>query len=199
MRYPYDIRIIAGKHRGRRVAIPELKDIRPTANRSRQAVFNMLTHARNGFSAIIGARVLDLYTGTGALGLEALSRGAEHVTFVDTKTDLARQNVEAMGEQDQATIITADATQLPKADEPYDIIFMDPPYNQNLIQKTIDMLVKNGYIDERAILVIESSMEEEYELPGHMRQFDERVYGMSRFAFSSPVVQAERRTRTKVA
>ena len=183
MRYPHEVRIIAGEHRSRKIKTPEDKSIRPTSNRSREAIFNMLSHARNGMSVIYGARVLDLFCGTGAMGLECLSRGAEHATFLDTRTDIAKENIESLGEQKRATLLTCDYKNLPEAGQAADIIFIDPPYDSGLVEPALQLLKQRGWIHDRTIIVAESSSKEMYKVPSDYNKFDERVYGASRFSF----------------
>jgi len=184
MRYPYDVRIIGGKHRSRRIKLPDDKSIRPTANRSREAIFNMLSHAKNGQSALVGARVLDVFSGTGALGLESLSRGAMHATFIDINTSLTEVNIATLGEQAGSKVIQSDVKALPdNTDETYDVIFLDPPYDSGLIEPTLQLLKEKGYVEPGAVIVAESSSQEMYKTPSDFNKFDERVYGQSRFSF----------------
>ncbi len=185
MRYPHDVRIIGGTHRSRKIKLPENKDVRPTANRSREAIFNMLTHARNGMSVLFGARILDVFCGTGALGLESISRGAESATFIDIRTDLVTENIANLEEESRCAVLAANALELPHAPHKFDVIFLDPPYNEGLITPTLKNLIKNGWVEDRAVIVVESSTTEDYDVPANLEKFDERVYGLSRFSFFS--------------
>jgi 16S rRNA (guanine966-N2)-methyltransferase len=117
------LRVVAGKLKGRRLASPAKgADVRPTADRVREAIFSIL-------GDVSGARVLDLYAGTGALAIEALSRGAERATLVDKRPDLARRNIADLGLSARAEVIGADAVRfLERGPETYDLIFCDPPY-----------------------------------------------------------------------
>jgi 16S rRNA (guanine966-N2)-methyltransferase len=116
------MRVVAGELRGRRLEAPKGVDVRPTADRVREAVFSIL-------GDVDGAGVLDLYCGTGALAIEAISRGAERAVLVDTKPALARRNVEALGLEDRCTIVRADAVRYLKRDRDlFDLVFCDPPY-----------------------------------------------------------------------
>ncbi|MBI1363597.1 MAG: methyltransferase [Proteobacteria bacterium] len=133
------MRIIAGTLRGRVLAGPKGRDVRPTAARAREAVFNML----NSHANVDGVQVLDLFCGTGALGLEALSRGAAHVTFVDLDSQYAQQNVTKFGVTGTCTVIKANALRY-KPLAPADIIFLDPPYNLGLTEKTLAMHASIG-------------------------------------------------------
>jgi 16S rRNA (guanine966-N2)-methyltransferase len=117
------LRIVAGELKGRRLATPPRgADVRPTADRVREAIFSIL-------GDVSGARVLDLYAGTGALAIEALSRGAGSATLVDKRPDLARRNVADLGLEQRAEVVGADAVRfLDRGDDTYDLIFCDPPY-----------------------------------------------------------------------
>lgn len=180
------MRIIAGKHRGRRIAMKDDADIRPTSSRTREAVFNILMHAsfgRDGESPIIGKRVLDIFCGTGGLGLEALSRGASHVTFIDRNPQslaLARENVTNFKEQDNATFIRSDSTQLPPATFPCTVAFADPPYDKGQAAPALKSLKSAGWLEKDAIVILEISTKDLVQLPEGFEQIDERKYGNSR-------------------
>src|SRR5205085_9079060 len=128
------LKIVGGRHRGRSIAAPEGTTTRPTANRARESLFNILMHAgwgTDGTSPLIGARALDAFAGSGALGIEALSRGAAHATFLDndaTAIRLIGENLRKIGEAANARVIRADATRPPTAREGCALAFLDPPY-----------------------------------------------------------------------
>src|SRR6266581_7554556 len=132
------LRIIGGKHRGRAIAAPGGQATRPTASRAREALFNILVHASwgaDGTSPLIDCRVLDAFAGSGALGLEALSRGAAHATFLDsdaTAIKLIGENLRKLGETAAAKVIRADVTHPPPSLEGCDLAFLDPPYRSGL-------------------------------------------------------------------
>jgi 16S rRNA (guanine966-N2)-methyltransferase len=177
------MRIISGKHKGRRVELgKDATGIRPTSDFAREAIFNILAHGKHapGGHAYIDKSVLDLYCGTGAFGLEALSRGAAHVTFVDKSKEAlftARHNAERMGETDTSDFILADATRLPRAKKPFSLIFLDPPYFTKLVEPTLASLHATGWIDPEALLVIEHDAKETITIPGEYQLADERRYG----------------------
>ncbi|MBO1324328.1 16S rRNA (guanine(966)-N(2))-methyltransferase RsmD [Acetobacter sp. TBRC 12305] len=161
------VRIIAGTRKGRVLATPEGPATRPTADRVRQALFDMLAHAPWGGAGLLaGAHVLDAFAGTGALGLEALSRGAEHATFFETaRPALAalRANIRACGWEDRCTVIARDVTTPPriKAEQaPASLVFVDPPYNQTLPACAITALKAAGWIAPDATIVIETGRDE---------------------------------------
>ena len=152
------MRIIAGIWRGRRLAAPQGQSTRPTAQRMRQAIFDMLMHAPWGGRALVdNAAVLDGFAGTGALGLEALSRGAGQVSFIDSDrqaTATIGENVLACGAQDHCRIITADITRPPKG-MAQALVFLDPPYGQNLLPAAIPALRKAGWIIPGTVVISE--------------------------------------------
>src|SRR5690242_11037270 len=162
------LRIVAGKFRGKHLTSPEDDSIRPTADRTRESVFNILA-SRLGAS-LDGLRVLDLFAGTGALGLEALSRGASHVTFVDTGADargLIRDHIEAFGAGGVARLLRRDATALGEAGTmgPVDLVFLDPPYGKGLAEQALVSLRNGGWLKPETLLVLEESSEVPVMLP----------------------------------
>lgn len=183
------LRIIAGKHRGRKIEVKESKNIRPTGSKARGAIFNILTHGsfgHGGQSPLMDQPVLDLFCGTGALGLEALSRGAAHVTFVDQTQEsinLARQNALRMGEETTVHFLRSDSSSLPPARRQYALVFMDPPYNSGLAVKSLASLDKQGWLVSGAIVIVEISAKEQLTVPEHFNLFDEREYGNTKIVF----------------
>ncbi|KUF11002.1 16S rRNA (guanine(966)-N(2))-methyltransferase RsmD [Pseudoponticoccus marisrubri] len=157
------MRIIAGDWRGRRLAAVGRGDagahLRPTTDRVREALFNMLAGGRFG-DPFEGARVLDLFAGTGALGLEALSRGATSCSFVDrgrVALRLLRQNVELLGCADRARVLGCDATRLPPAEAPCALVFLDPPYGAGLGETALSGAQAQGWLAPGALIVWEES------------------------------------------
>jgi 16S rRNA (guanine966-N2)-methyltransferase len=177
------MRIIAGKHKGRRIELPkDASGIRPTSEFAREAIFNILVHGKNGLNGhtFEDKQVLDLYCGTGAFGLEALSRGAAKVTFIDKAREAiatARHNAERMKETDSVEFLQADATKLMRARKPYSLIFIDPPYFSKLIPPTLASLHDGGWIDKDAVIVIERDAKEDIALTAPFSIIDERRYG----------------------
>lgn len=155
------MRIIAGRWRGRRLVAPPGQATRPTAERVRQALFDMLMHADWGGAALLqGARVLDGFAGTGALGLEALSRGAAHAVFFEPDATARRAlaaNVAACGAE--ATVLAADATRPPPG-SPCGLLFLDPPYGADLGPKALAALTAAGWVAPGAVVVLETGCEE---------------------------------------
>ncbi|MEL6477834.1 MAG: 16S rRNA (guanine(966)-N(2))-methyltransferase RsmD [Pseudomonadota bacterium] len=178
------MRIIGGQFRGIRLAAPGADGggaahLRPTSDRVREALFNLLAHG--DYPDIEGARVLDLFAGTGALGLEALSRGALRAVFVDEfakSRALIRQNIETLGVIGQTKLWRRDATRLgPCRGDPFTLIFADPPYRSGLGAAALASAGEGGWIAPGAVIVLELAAEEPApELPG-LETADRRTYG----------------------
>jgi 16S rRNA (guanine966-N2)-methyltransferase len=160
------MRIVGGKHRGRRIEAPAGEAIRPTSDRAREAVFNILAHGgfgQGGASIIAGAVVLDAFCGTGAMGLEALSRGAARAVFVDNEPQAlvaARANIAALREQAAARVMAADATRPPPrpADvPPATLAFFDPPYAEAVAAAALAGFAAQGWLAPGALCVVEEA------------------------------------------
>ena len=180
------LRIVAGRHRGRRLAAPEGQATRPTAERVRQALFDMLWHAPwAGRAAVEEARVLDAFAGTGALGLEALSRGAAHASFIEPdRAALAalRRNVATLGEDHRARVIPGDATRPPPAPAPCSLLLLDPPYGKDLVPRALAVLEQAGWIAPEALVAAEVAKADPLEVPG-FTEVAERAHGAARLVF----------------
>lgn len=179
------VRIVGGKHRGRRLVAPDGRDTRPTTDRTREAIFNILAHA-DWAPAFEGAMVADAFCGTGALGLEALSRGAARCSFLDLgrpALDAVRANVAALGEQASAAVLRVDATRPPPAQQPCELVFLDPPYAQGLAPRALDALARAGWLAAGALAVVEVGEGDPLPLPNGFALADERRYGDTRVAF----------------
>lgn len=178
------MRIISGIYKGRRIEL--LKEasehVRPTSDFARQAIFNILDHGRfQGVSHPYKDKdVLDLFCGTGALGLEALSRGAAHATFVDKSRDAlanTRYNASRIQAMGQVETLQADASRLPQARRPFGLVFMDPPYFAGLLSPALSSLKAGGWLAEKALIVIEHDARDRSELPEGFAVLDTRRYG----------------------
>lgn len=183
------MRIISGKHKGRRIELGrDAITVRPTSEFAREAIFNILAHSRHiGGNAFVDKNVLDLYCGTGAFGLEALSRGAASALFIDNAREAlatARHNAGRMGEEETTNFFLADATRLPRARSPFSLIFMDPPYFSKLIEPTLSSLLNGGWIEKGGLLVLEHDDKETLKLPPQFEQLDERRYGRARIVLA---------------
>lgn len=181
------MRIVAGKHKGRRLAAPEGSSMRPTSDRAREALFNVLAHRSfhdDGRPMLAEARVLDVFAGTGAMGLEALSRGATHATFIERdRTALAalEKNIAELGEASRTSILRNDATALPGAKEAASLAFLDPPYGAGLAEPALTSLVKGGWIEPGAVVIVELGKREDISPPAQFTPLDERRYGAAHF------------------
>lgn len=184
------MRIIAGKHRGRAIRVPRTEGLRPTADRVREALFNILEHGLD-WATLDGARVIDAFAGTGAFGLEALSRGATRVTFLDVNGAALmaiRRNAAAMGEARNVALLKLDATRLPPpppgaANAPCDLAFLDPPYESGLALTSLQGLASRHWLGPGAVAVVEVAAREPLPPPPGFALIDERSYGAARLVF----------------
>jgi 16S rRNA (guanine966-N2)-methyltransferase len=180
--------IIAGTHRSRRLLPLPNQAIRPTAARAREALFNILMHRfrDDGSSLVQGARIADICCGSGAIGLEALSRGAAHVTFVDSATQslsIAKRNAESLKEVGKCTFLSSDVTRLPSANAAYDIIFTDPPYDATFLPALFERLVQGGWMHTETLLITEQRNGAEAVVHPSLTLTESRKYGQSVIRF----------------
>lgn len=174
------MRIVGGEYRGRTLATPKSLAIRPTTDRTRESVFNVLGH-RYG-DRLEGARVLDLFAGTGALGLEAISRGASHCLFVEESAEgrgLLRDNIEAFGLQGRTKIFRRDATSLGSVGTIalFDLVFADPPYGKGLGESALASARAGGWLKPGALCVVEETASASFRAVAGFTVVDERHYG----------------------
>jgi 16S rRNA (guanine966-N2)-methyltransferase len=183
------MRIVAGSLKGRAITAPEGQNTRPTSDRARQAIFNVLEHA-SWAEPLDGARVIDLYAGSGALGYEAVSRGAAFALFVeidDEARGAIRENADAWGLMGRTRVHRRSATDLGvrpgPAGEAFDIAFLDPPYGKGLGEQTLARLLEGNWLKPGATVVFERGSDEpEIDTPGYER-LDARNYGAARVLF----------------
>ncbi len=173
------MRIVGGEWRGRALAEPgRTSGLRPTADRVRESVFNLLAGGRHG-DPVSAARILDLFAGTGALGLEALSRGAAQCVFVESgraARALLSRNIDRLGAGDRADILPADATRLQKnSSEPARLVFLDPPYGRDLGTRALIMARRQGWIADSALIIWEEQAPQS--APGGFAGIEQRRYG----------------------
>jgi 16S rRNA (guanine966-N2)-methyltransferase len=182
------MRIVAGRHRGRRLLAPPGETVRPTSDRTREGLFNILSHGQLAAEGIpfAGAAVLDAFAGTGALGLEALSRGAAEAAFIERDPEALatlRQNIAALGEDSHSRVVPGDATRPPRAPLACALVFLDPPYRSGLAAAALGALEAAGWLMPQALAVIELAAREELTPPARFFLLDERIYGAARLLF----------------
>lgn len=175
------MRIVAGRWRGRVLTAPSTDATRPTADRVRQALFDMLLHAPwGGRSVIEDVDILDVFAGTGALGLEALSRGARHATFIENAPaalKALRANIRALTAEPACTVLAADVITLRGVSRPHPLVFLDPPYGKDLIPRALERLRGSGWIAPGAVIVAETGRTEDAPHPAPLA---ERLHGAAR-------------------
>ncbi|WP_354342444.1 16S rRNA (guanine(966)-N(2))-methyltransferase RsmD [Phyllobacterium ifriqiyense] len=174
------MRIVGGKFRGRSLATPETNAIRPTTDRTRESLFNVLAH--NYPEKFESTRVLDLFAGTGALGLEAMSRGARYGIFIEESAQgrgLIRTNIEAFGLNGNTKVFSRDATKLGDAGnvEPFDLVFADPPYGKGLGERAFKAALDGGWLKPDALLILEEEAEAVIAFEARFEIIEERSYG----------------------
>lgn len=176
------MRIVGGQFRGKTLLSPTTDATRPTSDRVREALFNVLQHG--DYPDVDGARILDAFAGSGALGVEALSRGAAHVVFIDTASaamDICKKNVAAIRAADKAQFISQPAHSFLKTTPPipFDIIFLDPPYGQNLGGEVADVLRSRGWLHADSIIVVEMDKNRPEPISAHFDNIFQRTYGQT--------------------
>jgi 16S rRNA (guanine966-N2)-methyltransferase len=180
------MRVVGGRLRGRSLAAPKTQAIRPTADRPRESLFNVLLHAYG--DPIAGARVLDLFAGTGALGIEAASRGAAFVLFIDESAEaraLLRENVAALGLGGASRIFRRDATKLGPVHPlpPFSLVFVDPPYGQGLSSEALASARAGGWFTADALIVVEEATKSRFAAPEKFTELERRRYDDTEFVF----------------
>ena len=180
------MRVVGGRLKGRNLASPSSQAIRPTADRLREAVFNILVHAYD--DPFQDARVLDLFAGTGALGIEAISRGAVFTLFVDNGAEaraLLRNNVEALALGGVTKVYRRDATNLGPAHpmEPFSLVFLDPPYGKGLAELALASVRAGGWLKPNALVVVEEAKAATFAAPDGYEELERRAYDDTEFVF----------------
>ena len=184
------MRIVGGVHKGRAIAAPKGERVRPTSDRTREALFNILAHAGFEGFALEGARVLDLFAGSGALGMEALSRGASFALFVEEHPEsraAIRENTEALGLTGHSKIYKRDATRLgPRpgsVGSAFTLLFADPPYGKGLAELALASALEGGWLDPHALCIVEESAGARFAAPEGFEECDRRRYGDTEVIF----------------
>lgn len=181
------MRIIAGKHRGRPLQAPPGRVVRPTSDRAREALFDILAHGRFAERPVYEeARVLDVFAGTGAFGLEALSRGAKYAVFIEkdrAALGMLRINIATLGEERNAAILATDASRPPSAPEACALAFLDPPYGEDLAGPALTALAAGRWFAPDALVVVEVAAKQSLTPPPGFTLLEERRYGAARLVF----------------
>jgi len=180
------MRVVGGRLRSRPIAGPKSEALRPTADRLRESLFNILTHAYG--DPLTGARVLDLFAGTGALGIEAISRGAAYALFVDDGVEaraLLRDNVETLGLGGVTRIFRRDATKLGPAHplEPFSLAFLDPPYGKGLAEKALMSAREGRWLLPEALVIVEEAVTAAFAAPDGFTELERRSYDDTELVF----------------
>lgn len=171
------MRIIGGKYRGKKLISPSSPAVRPTSDKAREALFNILrSRLGNDFSKL---KLLDVFTGSGAFGLEAISQGFAYVMMIDIDTSQAQKNINLFTEEkSKIKLIKADACSITEKNEKFDVMFMDAPYNQGLSEKALNNL--HNWLNDGALCLIEVEKNEKCNLPEGYKLLDERRYGLAK-------------------
>ena len=171
------MRIIGGKYRGKKLISPQSSAVRPTSDRTREALFNILRHYfHNDFS---NCRLLELFCGSGSFSLEAVSQGFETITAVDIDVSSILKNIKLFPKEDKRIeVVKSDVCRLSMLKSKHNVLFMDPPYNQNMVYIALEQVAK--YLDDNAICLIEMHKDEEYCLPNGYHFIEERRYGIAK-------------------
>ena len=174
------MRIISGTLRGKKLFTPCDMSVRPTTDRARESLYNILNSKLS--TSMEELTVLDIFSGSGAFGLEAASRGAKTVTFIDKDLTLTQKNATLCGFKN-LSFIKKDATKLSPAPKAYDLIFLDAPYNQGLTEKVLITLLTGNWCHTETLLIAETEKSEELTIPDKLELIDDRTYGIARFRF----------------
>jgi len=180
------MRVIAGRFKGRSLTAPSGMETRPTSDRLRETLFNVLAHAYD--NPVLDARVLDLFAGSGALGIEAISRGAVFAQFVE-EAAIARgaikANIDALGIAGITKVYRRDATYLGPLppDEAFSLVFCDPPYGKGLAEKALTSAREGNWLAPKALIIVEERADIEHVMPDFIRVIEERAYGESKLVF----------------
>ncbi len=180
------MRIVGGELRGRRLSAPRGRALRPTAERVREALFDVLEHGLGQRAPLSGGRIVDVFAGTGMLGFEALSRGASHACFVERDREAMthlRRNAEHLGLSARTTLVRRSAERLGPAAAPCVCAFLDPPYRSGLAAPALRRLAEVGWLDDGALAVVEHAARETLTPPPGFTALDTRRYGASVLAF----------------
>lgn len=176
------MRIIAGIYRGKILISPKSEKVRPTSDRAREAVFNILSSRLE--KSLSEIELLDVFSGSGAFALEAISRGVKNATLIDIDTRDLQKNVDLFPkEKERISVLRLDVEKLPQSSKKYDLVFMDAPYNKGLSELALKQLSKQKWLQKQALCVVELEQKEEINIPPEYQQIDDRRYGLARILF----------------
>ena len=184
------MKIISGKFKGSKLFLPQNKDTRPLKNIVKEAIFNLLNHS-NKFSIKLEEKyILDLFSGTGSFGLECLSRGAKHITFVEkneSAINILNQNIKKLKSEKQVLIINQSVYKFIDTSfkEPFSLVFIDPPFKENNIAEIINLLKKSKKLDKKAIFIIHRHKKSKDIFPKNFKILEEKKYGLSKITFGN--------------
>ena len=184
------MKIISGKFKGLKLFLPQNKDTRPLKNIVKEAIFNLLNHS-NKFSIKLEEKyILDLFSGTGSFGLECLSRGAKHITFVEkneSAINILNQNIKKLKSEKQVLIINQSVYKFIDTSfkEPFSLVFIDPPFKENNIAEIINLLKKSKKLDKKAIFIIHRHKKSKDTFPKNFKILEEKKYGLSKIIFGN--------------
>ena len=184
------MKIISGKFKGLKLFLPQNKDTRPLKNIVKEAIFNLLNHS-NKFSIKLEEKyILDLFSGTGSFGLECLSRGAKHITFVEkneSAINILNQNIKKLKSEKQVLIINQSVYKFIDTSfkEPFSLVFIDPPFKENNIAEIINLLKKSKKLDKKAIFIIHRHKKSKDTFPMNFKILEEKKYGLSKIIFGN--------------
>lgn len=176
------MRIIGGLYRGKKLHSPLSENVRPTADKARESVFNILfSKLKKPWNTV---DLADIFAGTGAFAFEALSRGAKSVTLVDIDISSASKNALLFSnEKNKITLLKANAARLPAVKSAFDIIFLDAPYHQELSSKALIEITKQKWLKNNGICIVETAQDEALDIPAEMQLIENRRYGIAMFWF----------------
>ena len=183
------MRIIGGIYRGRTLYSPKNKETRPTSDRTRESIFNILQHGNWCQDVLKEATVLDIFAGTGAMGIESLSQGARHAAFIEqnhSAVSVCQNNINILKETERAIVFKCDAANLiprPLYLEKRSLVFLDPPYGKHLGAKTLKELMDKDWLKEQAVCILEMSKKKPEILPAGFTLKNERIYGITKVQF----------------
>lgn len=184
------MRIISGKYKGRKIGSIKEKIVRPTTNKNREMIFNILKHGdKNYFKENFSdyEYVLELFCGSGILSFEALSRGVKKAILIDNNQNVLEQinrNSEKLNNQDDIITYRYNSLKLPNSNYQVDLCFIDPPYDAKLYDKTLKSLITNNWLNDNAIVIVESDKREKINFPEQLKIFDERISGKTKIIFT---------------